>query len=86
MLAYSRSKEHEADRFALELTRDNHACATAMVKTQKENLVNPRPGLLHDLWRGDHPSLSDRIEFCNTYRPWEAGEPLRYGSLFTARR
>ena len=49
-----------------------------MVKTQKENLMNPRPGLLHELWREDHPSLR--------YRPWEQGEPLRYGSLFTARR
>ncbi|HET6836676.1 MAG TPA: M48 family metallopeptidase, partial [Gemmatimonadales bacterium] len=32
MLAFSRHQEHEADRFALELTRDNRAGATAFVR------------------------------------------------------
>ena len=40
-LALSRHMEHEADRFALELTRDNHAAATAFVRLQNENLSNP---------------------------------------------
>ena len=74
--------EHEADRFALELTRDNHAAATAFVRLEEENLANPRPGPLYVLWRGSHPSLAQRIEFANGYRPWEHGQPLRYGSLF----
>src|SRR5437762_1006404 len=38
VLAFSRHVEHEADRFALELTRDNHAAATAEVKLQLANL------------------------------------------------
>ena len=42
-LALSRHMEHEADRFALELTRDNHAMATAFVCLQSDNLSNPRP-------------------------------------------
>ena len=81
-LAFSRHLEHEADRFALELTQDNHAAATAFVRLQRENLANPRPGMLFMLWRASHPSLGQRIEFANEYQPWEHGEPLRYGSLF----
>ena len=81
-LACSRHIEHEADRFCLELTRDNHAAATAFVRLQSENLGNPRPGPIYMLWRGSHPSLGERIEFANTYRPWEEGKPLRYGRCF----
>lgn len=79
VLAFGRHVEHEADRFGLEITRDNHDCATAFVKLQQENLSNPRPGLLYKLWRSDHPPLGERIDFCNEYRPWETGQPLRYG-------
>lgn len=78
---YTRSNEHEADRFALELTRANRAGATSFVKLQSENLRVPRPGPLYVLWRASHPPLGDRIDFCNTYRPWEKGEPLRYGRV-----
>lgn len=82
LLGYSRQNEHEADRFALEITRDNHDLATAFVKLQKENLSVPRPSPIVVFFRSSHPSLGDRIDFANTYRPWERGEPLRYGSLF----
>jgi STE24 endopeptidase len=81
-LAYSRHNEHEADRFALEVTRDNHAFGTAFVKLQTENLGTPRPGWLYVLWRAGHPPIGSRIDFANAYRPWERGEPLRYESLF----
>lgn len=81
-LAISRHMEHEADRFALELTQDGHAAATAFVKLQQTNLANPRPGPLYVWWRGSHPSLGERIDFANTYRPWERGEPLRHGERF----
>jgi STE24 endopeptidase len=81
-LAFSRHVEHEADRFALELTHDNHSAATAFVRLQTENKSNPRPGFLHTLLRASHPSLAERIEFANDYRPWEHGEPLYYEGLF----
>jgi Zn-dependent protease with chaperone function len=81
-LAYSRYIEHEADRFGLELTKNNHAAATAYAKLQTENLGVPRPGLLYKLWRAQHPTLGEHIDFCNTYRPWEKNEPLVYGRLF----
>ncbi len=81
-LAYSRSNEREADRFALEVTRGNHALGTAFVKLQTENLGNPRPGWLYVLWRASHPPIGERIDFSNTYRPWERGEELRYEKHF----
>jgi STE24 endopeptidase len=83
-LAVSRHNEREADRFGLEITRDNHAAAMAFAKLQSHNLGNPRPGLLFRLWRADHPPLGDRIDFCNRYHPWETGEPLVYGDRIDA--
>ncbi len=80
-MAIARQIEHQADVYGLEITRDNHAAATAFVKLQAENLSNPRPGLLYKLWNSSHPTLGERIDFCNEYRPWEQGEPLRYGDL-----
>jgi len=82
VMAHSRHQEHQSDRFGLEITRDNHAAATAFVKLQAENLGNPRPGLLYKLWRSSHPPLGERIDFCNAYRPWETGAPREYEHLF----
>jgi Zn-dependent protease with chaperone function len=73
--------EHEADRFGLELMQDNRAAAGAFARLQEENLSNPRPGMLYKVWRASHPPLGERIDFCNDYRPWEAGGDLRYGHL-----
>lgn len=81
-LAFSRHQEHEADRFGLELTRDNRSAATTFVRLQEENLSVPRPGRLFTLWRGSHPSLGDRVDFANRYRPWETAGKLRYDHLF----
>jgi len=81
-LGYSRHLEHEADRFAIEITRDNHAAATAFVILQQENLGVPRPGWLYTWFRESHPPLGDRIDFSNDYRPWERGQPLVYADRF----
>jgi STE24 endopeptidase len=81
-LALSRWQEREADRFGLEITRDNNAAARAFVRLQEDNLAVPRTGLLFRLWRGSHPDLADRIEFANRYSPWLRGQPLRYGDRF----
>jgi STE24 endopeptidase len=82
VLAFTRHQEHEADRFGLELTRDNRAAALAFVRLQQENLAVPRPGSWYMLWRASHPSLGARVDFANGYRPWAEGRPLRYGKLF----
>ncbi|MFL5382028.1 MAG: M48 family metallopeptidase [Longimicrobiaceae bacterium] len=81
-LAFSRHLEHEADRFALELTRDNHAGAMVFVKLQGENLATPYHGALYQLWHDGHPPTGERIDFANAYRPWAEGKPLRYGDRF----
>lgn len=80
--AVTRHNEHESDRFALEITRDNHAAATAFVKLGQQNLAIPRPGPIYRIFRQSHPSLGDRIDFANSYRPWERAEALVYGKLF----
>ncbi len=49
---------------------------------QQENLSNPRPGWFYQLCRASHPSLAERITFCNTYHPWREGRPLRYADQF----
>jgi Zn-dependent protease with chaperone function len=78
MLAVSRAHEHDADRFGLELTHDNHAAATAFVALQQQNLAVPRPGTLFKLFRASHPPIGERVDFINGYRPWESGRPGAY--------
>lgn len=77
VLAYSRYHEHEADRFALDLTHLNRSTARAFADLQRENLGVPRQTLVDKLWRSTHPSAAERIEFCNTYRPWEPARPVQ---------
>ena len=86
VLGFSRHQEHEADRFALEITQDNHAAASTFVVLQQENLAVPRPGRLYVLWRSSHPPLAERVAFANRYRPWESGQPLRYDHMFRKAR
>jgi Zn-dependent protease with chaperone function len=74
-LAFSRYHEREADRFGLELTHDNHNAATAFVALQQENLAVPRPGWLYKLFRASHPPIGERVDFMNSYRPWERSQP-----------
>jgi Zn-dependent protease with chaperone function len=81
MLAFSRYHEREADRFGLDLTRDNHAAATAFVALAQQNLAVPRPGLLDKIFRASHPPIGERVDFINSYRPWEHGAPGKYDSL-----
>ncbi len=77
--AASRNIEHEADRFGLEITQDNHAAASAFVKRSNEAMGVPYPGWLERTFRLDHPSLGDRITFANDYHPWAEGKTLVYG-------
>ncbi len=76
----TQSIEHEADRFGLELTQDNDAAASAFVKLQAGNLGVPDPGWVQRIWRTDHPTLRDRIDFANDYHPWKEGQKLVYGA------
>jgi STE24 endopeptidase len=82
--AFLRHQEHEADRFPVELTRDNHAAATGFIKLTQGVLGVPRHGWLYAAWRDTHPSLGDRLDFFNEYRPWQTGQPLKYDHFFKA--
>jgi len=76
--AYSRYNEQEADTFELELTRDNRAGASSMVKLHYNSLILPEPGIIYKLWNYSHPAFKERVEFANFYRPWEKNRPLKY--------
>ncbi|MFI5334630.1 MAG: M48 family metallopeptidase [Chlamydiales bacterium] len=78
----SRHIEHEADRFGLEITQNNDAAGRAFLILQQGNLANPRPGPVYTFWRATHPSLGDRVDFCNSYCPWKEGKPLKYAKHF----
>jgi len=67
--AYSRTMEHDADRFGLELTHDGATAASAFVKLANENLSNPAPNAFIEFWLFNHPTLKDRIDFCKQYEP-----------------
>jgi Zn-dependent protease with chaperone function len=71
--------ELAADRFALELTRNNDA--RARVSADKCGLWLPEDTLYARLYLFTHPSLARRLRLANEYRPWETGEPLAYENL-----
>jgi Zn-dependent protease with chaperone function len=77
--AYSRHHEMQADTFALELTRDNAAAASSMAKLHYNSLILPEPGFIYKMWNYSHPTYKDRVEFANTYKPWERGRPMKFG-------
>jgi Zn-dependent protease with chaperone function len=70
--------ELEADRFGLELQRDNSALLEIMRADEKENPMLYRYTLITRYFRATHPQISDRINLAETYKPWRHGEPLKY--------
>ncbi len=80
----SRHIEHEADRFGLELTHQNHAAAMVFVDDVERGDVAPDWDTFFVVTQATHPSVRDRIEFANTYTPWEHGEPLGYSNICKA--
>src|SRR5271169_2832007 len=82
-LAPRRHIEHEADRFGLELTHYNHSAATGFVRFQADELIVPWPGWFYMMVRASHPSEGERIQFYNTYRPWENGGSIKYEGHFS---
>jgi STE24 endopeptidase len=75
--AVSRYLEHEADTFAIELTRNGDAGARAFVKLAEGSKKLPDPHPLIRFLRYAHPTIAERITFCRSYRPWEGGQPNR---------
>jgi len=77
MNGFSRYFEHQSDTFSLELTHLNDAGVRAFVKFAEQSKVLPDPPAFIRFWRYSHPTLAERIVYCNTYKPWEKGEPNR---------
>jgi Zn-dependent protease with chaperone function len=75
---YTRTIEHEADGFALELTHMNDAGARAFIKLGSQNRSDPEPPALVKLLLFTHPPLVERIRFAIGYHPWADGRPNRF--------
>jgi hypothetical protein len=52
------------------------------VKFVQHDLGYPTPSTLVQFFRASHPSLADRIGFCNSYHPWLQGLDGRYAGYF----
>jgi STE24 endopeptidase len=79
----SRYREHEADRYGLELIHGvvpnaGEAAASAFQKDGEINLSDPAPPSFVRWWLFDHPPVNERIIFCRTYDPWSNGQKPRY--------
>lgn len=61
LLAFSRSRERAADRFALAATRDPRAGAAALRRLRDCNLADDDPPRWYELFFASHPSLKSRI-------------------------
>lgn len=59
--AFSRRNEHEADRFAIDLTGRPDDLASALVKLSRENLSNLHPHPFYAKFYYSHPPVVERI-------------------------
>jgi STE24 endopeptidase len=65
--AYSRYIERQADAYALELTNNPRAFASALDRLREKALADPDPSRLEEILLHSHPTLRDRIESCHQY-------------------
>lgn len=77
--AFSQHIEREADRFGLELTRENEAAARMFASWLAPGYDVADPGWFERTFRSNHPSIGERIRLANEYHPWISGAPLVYG-------
>jgi Zn-dependent protease with chaperone function len=72
--AFSRHLEHEADVYALEVTRgivpDNQrAAAEAFQILGEKALAHPNPPAFFKFWLFSHPPIAERLKFAREYNP-----------------
>jgi STE24 endopeptidase len=75
LMAVQRHIELRADKFAIELTRDNTAITRFYVR---EAAATPQRVQdfywFFETFRATHPSNAERVRLAMTYKPWETGE------------
>lgn len=81
--SYSRSHEHEADIYGLEVIHgiipDSQKVAAEAFQILGEiNLSDPNPSPFIKVWLYDHPPLNERLMFVRNYDPWSKGESPRF--------
>lgn len=77
--SYSRSVEHQADQYGLEVT---HALTpdSGQVAAQSFQILgevsydDPHPSRLRVIFFYDHPAIRDRVQFALHYDPWSHGQ------------
>ena len=62
---YSRHLEKQADMFALARTSNNQNLASALLKLANQNLSDPSPNRLVELFLYDHPPIGKRVAYCH---------------------
>jgi STE24 endopeptidase len=81
--AFSRTLEHNADIYGLEVTHginanSQEAAAHAFQVLGELSLSYPYPSKLVTFWYADHPPIPDRVPFAHSYDPWSKGEQPKY--------
>lgn len=76
---YSRSTEHQADQYGLEVTHgltpdSSQVAAQAFNILGDVNLADPEPARWRIFLLYNHPAVPDRIQFALDYRPWDHGQ------------
>lgn len=79
---FRRHIELEADRFGLELNRDNQALIDIMRVDAVSNPMLFKHTPVTKYFRATHPDISTRIELAETYQPWLSKQPLVYEQYF----
>jgi STE24 endopeptidase len=74
--AVQRRVEHEADRFALEVTHQNRAFAEWQATVQPWRMTEE--DWFTRTFMDNHPEQAERVRFGNDYRPWADGRPGVY--------
>ena len=81
--SFSRSQEHAADVYGLEVTHgilpnSTEAAAHAFQVMGELDLADPNPSPFITIWLYSHPPLAERLQFAHSYDPWGKGEVPKY--------
>jgi STE24 endopeptidase len=81
--AFSRTLEHNADIYGLEVTHginanSQEAAAHAFQVLGELSLSYPYPSKFVIFWYADHPPIPERVPFAHSYDPWSKGEQPKY--------